>query len=187
MIRVFFGLSLPDSSRASLAAAQTQARSVAAGLDPRWTRPEQMHVTLKFVGGQPESALPRLTEMLTARARDAAPFEATLARVSAFGGGRARVLIVDVETASPLLGELARGLEDDAARLGVERETRSFHAHVTLARFKQPGDPRAVIEAARFEPVTISFREACLYRSELSAAGSRYAIVARCALGQACA
>jgi 2'-5' RNA ligase len=185
MIRVFFGLPLPEASLVALAAAQTRAKSLTTQLEPRWTRPEQMHVTLKFVGGQPEAVLPRLTEMLVTRARAATPFEATLSRVSTFGGERARVLVVDVETASPVLGDLARGLEDDAASLGVARETRDFHAHVTLARFKRPGDPRTVIDAAQLAPVALTFREICLYRSELTPAGSRYAIVATWALGQA--
>ena len=147
----------------ALAAAQTRARSLTTQLEPRWTRPEQMHVTLKFVGGQPEAVLPRLTEMLVTRARAATPFEATLSRVSTFGGERARVLVVDVATASPVLGDLARGLEDDAASLGVARETRDFHAHVTLARFKRPGDPRTVIDAAHSAPVALTFRAICLY------------------------
>ena len=185
MIRVFFALPLPEAALAALSTAQERAKPAAARLGPKWARPEQMHVTLKFLGDQPEEVLPRLAALLASRAGAARPFDATLARVSAFGGQRARVLVVDIETSSGVLGELARGLEDDASTLGVAGETRDFHPHVTLARFKRPGDPRAVIAAAEIEPFGVAFREACLYRSEPTPAGTRYSIVATSRLGQA--
>ena len=184
MSRLFFALPLPEAALIALERAQHEAKPAAARLAPRWTRPEQMHVTLKFLGEQPDTALPGLRAALAARARAACPIEATLARVAAFGGQRARILVAELESQGGGLGQLAAGLEADAAELGVERETRPFVAHVTLARFRHPGDARAVIAAATLEPTAFRFTEACLYRSELSPAGSRYAVIERCPLGE---
>lgn len=186
-LRLFFALPLPEPALETLVAAQARAKPVASRLSPRWTTPEQMHVTLKFLGPMPPDALPLLQEILAARAQAAAPFEGTLSRVTAFGGRRARVLVVELATESPVLAELALGLEDDAAALGVARETRAFRAHVTLARFKHPGDARAAIDAAQIAPVAVSCRELRLYQSELGPNGSRYTLVGAAALGHACA
>lgn len=184
MSRLFFALPLPEAALEAIAGAQHRARSTASPLAPRWTRPEQMHVTLKFLGEQPGEALPRLRAALAARARAAGPIEATVARVAAFGGQRARILVAQVESRGGALAQLAAGLESDAAELGVERETRPFVAHVTLARFRHPGDARAVIAAAELEPTALRFTDACLYRSELTPSGSRYAVIERRLLGQ---
>lgn len=183
-LRLFFALPLPDAALELLAAAQARAKPVAERLDPRWTTREQMHVTLKFLGHLPADALPRLTEIAEARARGAAPFEASLTRVVTFPNDRrARILAVDLETPSPVLAELAQGLEDDAAGLGIEREKRAYRAHATLARFKQPGNARFVIETARIDPVGVECRELRLYRSTLSPKGSRYEVLVTRALG----
>jgi len=183
-LRLFFALPLPAAALEPLLAAQARAKPVASRLSPRWTTPEQMHHTLKFLGPMPAEALPRLQEITAARAAAATPFEATLARVLAFGGERrARVLVVELTTESPVLAELAAGLEDDAASLGVPRETRDFRAHVTLARFKHPGHAGPVIDAAQIEPTTVSCRELRLYQSELTPSGSRYTVLAARALG----
>jgi 2'-5' RNA ligase len=82
-----------------------------------------------------------------------------------------------------VLAELAAGLEDDAAALGVRRETRDYRPHVTLARFKRPGDARAVLGAANIEPLVVECRTARLYRSELGPSGSRYTVLAEQQLG----
>ncbi|MBI3201718.1 MAG: RNA 2',3'-cyclic phosphodiesterase [Myxococcales bacterium] len=184
MNRVFFALPLPGSVLPVLERAQHSVRATAERLTPRWTRPEQMHVTLKFVGDQPDDALPRFAELLRVAAARAEPFTATLARVDAFGGRRARVLVAELDTASPVLARLAAGLEAGSCELGVPGEARPFRVHVTLARFKHPGDARAVIAAADLEPVEVAFREACLLRSELPPTGSRYAVLDRCPLGR---
>lgn len=182
-LRLFFALPLPEAALAPLVEAQARAKPLAARLSPRWTTLEQMHVTLKFLGELPAEALPGLAQIVEARARAAAPFEATLSHVVAFGGRRARVLAVELETASPVLGALVAGLEDDAASLGCARETRPFRAHVTLARFKHPGDARAVVEAARITPAPVALRELCLYQSQLTPTGARYAVVCARSLG----
>jgi len=182
-LRLFFALPLPGTAVDAMLAAQQRARPLASRLAPRWTTPEQMHVTLKFLGSMPPESLPRLLEISEARAGRAAPFDATLARVTAFGGRRARVLVVELSTESPVLAELAAGLEDDVAELGVARETRDFRPHVTLARFKHPGDARDVIDAAAIEPLPVRCEELRLYRSELTPAGSRYSVVSSSALG----
>ncbi len=182
-LRLFFALPLPEAALETLVAAQARAKAVASRLSPRWTKTEQMHVTLKFLGPMPADALPRLEEILATRAAAAQPFDATLSQVTAFGGRRARVLVVELATESPVLAALATGLDEDAAALGVARETRPFRAHVTLARFKHPGDARAVIDAAEVAPVPVSCGELRLYRSELTPSGSRYTPVAARALG----
>ncbi len=183
MNRVFFALPLPESVLPVLERAQESVRAKAQWLAPRWTRPEQMHVTLKFVGDQPDPALPQLAELLRVTAARAEAFTASLSRVEAFGGWRARVLVAELDTTSPVLATLAAGLEAGARELGAPGEARPFRAHVTLARFKHPGDARAVIAAADLEPVEVTFREACLLRSELTPTGSRYTVLERCPLG----
>jgi 2'-5' RNA ligase len=150
----------------------------------RWLSDEQLHVTLKFLGSVPSAALPRLSEALLARARNIPSFEAQAAHLGAFPSpARATVLVVRLTDEHGHLARLASWFEDDAAELGVPREQRSFKAHVTLARLRQPDDVRPLIHALPVETFAMTFDEVRLYASTRHASGSAYSVLAAARLG----
>lgn len=131
-MRLFIAVSLPEDVRAVLAA-------LANGLPgARWVDPDNLHLTLRFLGDVARADAADVDEAL---ARVRAPgFEMTLAGLGHFGAGRkVRALWVGVAR-NPALMYLQERIEQALARAGQPPEGRKFKPHVTLARFKSnPG------------------------------------------------
>lgn len=98
-----------------------------------WTRPEQLHVTLRFLGDVEEERIAPLIERL--RSVQVAPFILPVETVGTFPPGRpARVLWVGVGAGHPRLFQLRQRLDDTLLAFGLALDVRSFHPHITLAR-----------------------------------------------------
>jgi 2'-5' RNA ligase len=101
----------------------------------RWSRPEGMHVTLKFIGNVDASKLDAIRAVLAA-VRSDAPVEMRVRGMGFFPNERRpRVLWSGIE-ASATLPLLAAHTERALEPLGVAREDRNFSPHLTLARLK---------------------------------------------------
>lgn len=143
----------------------------------RWVRPENWHVTVKFLG----RTYPRLVGKVTDASREAAasirPFRVGVDGMGVFPGpGRARVLWVGLVDRDESLPALARALDD---RLVDEfpPEKRGFTPHLTVARFNPPVPVREDVDelaATRFQVEPFRVGELVLYRSHLSPKGARY-------------
>ena len=127
-MRLFLALSLPEPLRERLAALCT-------GLPgARWVAPENLHLTLRFIG-EVDGSQARDLDAALAQVR-AARLAVTLAGVDRFGSGRKlRALWVGVEP-NPELDRLYRKLDHAVRDAGLAPEGRKFKPHVTLARFK---------------------------------------------------
>ena len=140
----------------------------------RWVRPENWHVTVKFMG----RTYPRLVDRVHQACRDAAsrvrPFPVELEGLGVFPRPKsARVFWVGLEDEgglSALASALDRELERD-----FPPEKRPFSAHLTVARLNPPApvDP-AELERSEVEPASFSVGELVLFQSHLSPKGARY-------------
>lgn len=134
MIRLFVGLSLPEEVQASLS-------GLCAGVPgARWEPPENLHITLRFIGevelGQAEDIDGQLSRL------HMPGFAMTLATVDHFGpGDKARALYVGVERNEQLM-RLQSKIENALQRVGMPPESRKFIPHVTLARLNGTPAPR---------------------------------------------
>jgi 2'-5' RNA ligase len=182
-LRLFLALDLPEAHRAEIGrrAVRLEGSLPAA----RWVPPENLHLTLVFLGATEESAVPCLTEALApAFAAAGGPLELRVSGAGTFPPARpARVAWVGIDGGDPLL-DLQRRVAEAAAGCPVlEPERRPFHPHVTLARPRRPWNRRASEDLVRaFEggvggPFPVI--EGVLYRSELSPRGARYTAVER--------
>lgn len=98
-----------------------------------WTRPEQLHVTLRFLGDVDEERIAPLIDRL--RSVSVAPFILPVETVGTFPPGRpARVLWAGVGAGHPRLFQLRQRLDDTLLAFGLPLDVRSFHPHLTLAR-----------------------------------------------------
>jgi 2'-5' RNA ligase len=179
-MRAFIAIDLPEMIRTELQRRQSAFR--AASPDARWTRPEGIHLTLKFLGEISDEQVGKVTEAL----KELGPFENFGVEVKGLGffpdARRPRVFWAGVE-APPPLGELAGRVEDCMERLGFGREGRAYRPHLTLARFKNPRPQPALAELAGRENETSLGRfevsEFFLFESKLSPRGAEYRKVAR--------
>ncbi len=130
---------------------------------------ENYHLTLAFLGAQPEF---RLSAILDAAAGVTPPRgELELSRLGYFT--RARVLWLGPDRTPLALRRDVRGLWDALEPLGIKRERRPFAAHLTLAR------KAGRLPAAPVFPVVWHYRGFVLAESVSGAQGALYKVVAR--------
>jgi len=148
-----------------------------------WVRPENVHLTLKFLGDIREEALNDLCAALEETCRHHTPFDVGLTGLGAFPSARrARILWAGVGAGSERLCSLATDVDAAFAPLGFEREGRPYVPHLTLGRVR--GRP-ASFELSRAS-VNLSFcaRRAELVESTLTEEGAVYRTVEAFALGR---
>jgi 2'-5' RNA ligase len=172
-IRLFAALPLPADTVERLAAWQRRELDAPGA---RLVPPENLHVTLAFLGQRPAAEAGRIVEALREAAHGAAPPLLTVARYRETRSVGMLALDDEGGRAASLAEALADGLE----RLGVyEREARRWLPHVTVLRFRQPPRIRpALPDLGRMSP-----SEAALYHSVLRPTGAQYEILQSVPLG----
>lgn len=184
-MRLFVAVNLPSDIRERLAAAQERLRGAQA--DVSWVRPENIHVTLKFLGETEEKRLDRIRPALLEVARGRAPFTIRVSGLGSFGGRVPRVVWVGVEAGAEPLSGLAKDVEAAMAPLGFPKEKRGFSAHLTLGRVRSPKNAAALLaalgqaDAGPFGTVEVTRFE--LMQSELRPTGSVYTVLEKFPLG----
>jgi RNA 2',3'-cyclic 3'-phosphodiesterase len=179
-LRLFVAADVPDRAKDAVVAAIEPWRDRLPG--GRWVRPENWHVTVKFLG----RTWPRLVEWVHRQCREAAaevrPFRVGLQGLGVFPRPtRARVLWVGLRDEDEGLHALARAVED---RLSSEfpTEKRPFSAHLTVARFDPPvsvGDAAAELAGSPIDTPPFRVGHLTLYRSHLSPKGATYEALER--------
>jgi 2'-5' RNA ligase len=128
-VRLFVAIDPPAEALAALDAELGPTRAVAPhGL--RWTRPEQWHLTLAFLGEVPDELVPGHTSAHAQKVGDA-PKSLRHAGGGSFGD---RVLWVGLAGDVHALRTLAESVAGAARAAGVEAEEKAFRPHLTLAR-----------------------------------------------------
>ena len=99
--------------------------------------PENMHVTLKFLGETDERCVPQLTKVMKDAVDGVSPFEVRLVGTGVFPNLRtARVVWVGMEGAEPFR-DIVKKLEDGCDPMGFGRDKQAFSPHLTLARVRE--------------------------------------------------
>ena len=140
-MRLFVALEVPIEVRDGFAALIKELRAADSSFSKnraRWVRPENLHVTLKFIGhvdsGRADGIRAALGEVRSDRG-----VELRFRGLGFFPNEkRPKVLWVGIE-ASPNLATLANEIDARLHKLGILGETREFAPHLTLARFDPPG------------------------------------------------
>lgn len=159
-----------------------------AAADISWVAEDRLHLTMEFLGEQPESALPALKASLSAAAARHTPVPLMLRGLGAFPNLRApRIVWLGVEP-DPKLELLQHDLAGVCGELGYEREARAFRPHITLGRARrrlEAGAARALATAARAVEYSdiVQARTVDLMESRLLPAGAQYSVVAAMQLG----
>jgi 2'-5' RNA ligase len=142
----------------------------------RWARPENVHLTLKFLGDVREEALDGLSAALGEICAGHAPFDAVLAGLGAFPSARrARILWAGIGAGSDRLRSLAADIDAALAPLGFEREKRPYVPHLTLGRVR--GQPASFDLPSSIEHLGFRARHVELMESALTAEGAIYRTV----------
>ena len=184
-MRLFIAINFPDPLRESLYAAMEPLR--AAAPTARWVDRDRIHLTIKFLGEQPDTVLAPVLEALEGVASRYDPIPMDVGGLNAFPNLRApRVVWVGVHADSKL-ELLQHDIERACEALGHEVDGRAFRPHVTVGRV----EPRE-ISAARLAAAarSVDFRAAPIAESvdlmvsETVDRRPRYRVVGSAVLGR---
>lgn len=173
LVRAFVAVSLPDDVLERL---EEYVNSLRPLFRIRWVRREQMHITLKFLGELEPEVIDDVKEALIPL-KHFEPFRIELDTVGAFPNVRnANVLWLSGSRGAKELGQLSRQVNDALFEgTGLERGTKKFRAHLTIARLKGESLSDGLLNTLGTLPLlNWSCSELFLMRSVLTPQGSIY-------------
>jgi len=144
-----------------------------------WVAPQNLHITLKFLGDISLNGLPELTRALTETVTPMEPFELEFGGCGAFPDLRSpKTLWIGCTNGAKKLEQLAQAVEESVVSLGYSRENRRFSPHLTIGRIKKQANPLEVSKLfesnASQDFGTTLIDEVVLYSSELTRQGPIY-------------
>jgi 2'-5' RNA ligase len=166
--RLFVAIDFPDELKAELLRLQPPS-----GCGVRPTKPEQLHLTLHFLGDA--ELQPAVDALQTV---NSSAFSLAFAGVGKFGSARRETILWAGMVESVELQRLHHEIASALLPTGYQPEPRPFHPHITLARC-QPRTPRTVIDEfltnhAGWHYPEVTVAEIVLYSSVLTPTGSVY-------------
>lgn len=191
-MRLFVALDIEDAIRERITRFIEGIQGFAS--DARWVKPESLHVTLKFIGEQPEAQAEKIKQAL--ETVEGGPMQISFRGYGFFPTLKsARVFWIGIE-AGRELAALAAAIDDRTFALGIAKEDRAYSPHLTLARgpggsgaprrqrhdgpnrvFQRLQEKLAALPSPEFG--TMTARDFFLYQSQLSPKGSKYTKLAR--------
>jgi 2'-5' RNA ligase len=176
-LRSFVAVPLPGAVKTDLAAVAAALARDLPGV--KWSKkPENFHVTMKFLGPVAASRLEALGAALGEAVAEVPRFALELHGFGAFPSSRdAKILFVKIADEQHRLAELAEIVETVSARFGLARDARPFTGHVTMGRSREGVDARAALAPRTDLPVGIAVvDEVHVYESQLGGEGSTYVL-----------
>jgi len=183
-IRTFIAFELPESVISLLAGVQRELKTFR--IRARWVRPENIHLTLKFLGNIHCGEVDKIAALMSDTVQGLAPITLSVRGVGVFPGvKRPRVIWVGLGGQIQLLVEMQRMLDENLAAIGFQKENRAFKGHLTLGRVKQAVNPKLISqiiqEYAGLQSEEFSVNQIFLYKSDLNPSGSVYSKLQRVA------
>jgi len=188
MIRAFIAIDIPDDVRAAVEEAQARLKRAHVGVKISWTKVDNLHLTLQFLGYIEEEVADKIKSGLQFVAGQHRSFDLAVHGAGAFPNeSRARVIWVGFDDVTDRLKALTRAVQQAMQPLGFEAEHREFSAHLTLGRIKVPRPDvaltRAIDSLKNTAFGTLQVEAIHLFESQLHPEGSIYSKLSTHALG----
>jgi RNA 2',3'-cyclic 3'-phosphodiesterase len=139
-VRLFVALQIPDSVRNYYAGLIDELRRLdakASPKKPKWVRPENLHVTLKFIGNTDPAKLDSICAAL-ANVRSPQEIRLHFRGLGFFPNAKRPRVVWGGMEASGNLAPMAHAVDQQIATLVFSAEERAFTPHLTLARLDPP-------------------------------------------------
>ncbi|MFL5244358.1 MAG: RNA 2',3'-cyclic phosphodiesterase [Gemmataceae bacterium] len=182
-LRTFIAVGLDDALRDR--AIGLQEKLAATGAQVKWVEPENLHVTLLFLGEVGERDLVDVCRAVTEACSRQSRFSLSLEGVGCFPNARRpRVIWAGIGEGGQELCDLHDSLEQPLLELGCyRREERHFTPHITLGRVKNEGTNDELVKSLeklhKWKGGVMQAREVLVMSSELTPKGPAYAVMSR--------
>jgi 2'-5' RNA ligase len=135
-MRTFIAIDLPSETKEYLCRLQEELKP--AGADVKWVPPQNIHLTLKFLGELNDKKLPKIENALEEAAGKTSGFSIAVYGLGAFPSlDHPRIIWVGIIKGNAEVSKLAAELEERiAVQAGIPKEKRPFSAHITLGRLR---------------------------------------------------
>ncbi|MBI5682606.1 MAG: RNA 2',3'-cyclic phosphodiesterase [Deltaproteobacteria bacterium] len=152
-----------------------------------WSAPENIHLTLKFLGEVQEVQLDAITTAIKNTCIGINRFELSVNGINGFPNlNSPRVIWLGIKTCGNLLQTIYERLEAVLADLGFEKEKRRFSPHLTLGRIREPDketDFKGILAHVKDAELGEFIADGIvLYKSELNPKGAVYTKLYECPL-----
>jgi len=174
-IRAFLSINLPNEMLDSIRQFQEKVGPEVHGI--RWTRPENCHFTLKFLGETPVDVLPRIEKSLTPLLNELSPFSLELYGVGQFPPrGAPSVIWIGVNKGSSAVAILEQRIREALVENDIHFDKKKFKPHLTIGRAmrKQRASVRALRDYSEHSFGTFEVESFHLMQSTLGQEGSVY-------------
>lgn len=185
--RTFIAVEL--SSSVQRRAADLVERLRVSGARVSWVAPQNMHLTLKFLGDQSDEELAEVCRAVAVAARDIEPFEFCCRGAGAFPNSeRPRTLWIGVREGTAELQAMQQRVDAALKPFGYPREHRQFRPHLTLGRVRAGNVgltelAQLLAQAADWEAGCVAADDVVVFSSLLQREGPTYEVLARYPLG----
>lgn len=178
-MRLFVALVLPDEIKNYLNQIISDLQKADAGV--KWVKPEQIHLTVKFLGETNESKVDSIKNSLDNIAEKQKTINVSLSKLGVFPNlVRPKIIWVGLEGEISALANLADKVSNDFEKFGFEKERRKFKAHLTLGRVKSDRglfELSDLISKYNLSQMQFDFKKLVLYKSVLTPKGPIYSVV----------
>ncbi|MGB9675195.1 MAG: RNA 2',3'-cyclic phosphodiesterase [Candidatus Nanoarchaeia archaeon] len=176
-MRAFIAIALPEGIKAKITELIKEIKNDA--LEAKFVKPEQAHITVKFLGDVPESQINEIKNSLMRFLSTKDCFELNLVGMGHFNK---KVLWIGSENEN-IFSNFAKELDEELSKIGISKERKPFRLHLTLARIKKIKNPTKFYEILtkykkeNFGKIFVS--ELVLIKSDLKRDGPIYTELAK--------
>lgn len=175
-MRTFIAIELEEEIKKSLSEVYAELKK--SDEDIKWVNPQNIHLTLKFLGEVPEQKIPRIAQLLKELAGATKPFTIEIKNIGGFPNLKSpRVIWANLEKGKEELTQLALTIEDALVSLKFPKENRVFSTHFTLGRVRYIKDRQGFqrkVEQIQFPPLSQEVKSIILFKSTLTPKGPIY-------------
>jgi 2'-5' RNA ligase len=176
-LRTFIAIPLSSEIQQFLSQVQDHLKKLDCNI--KWVNPENIHLTLKFLGDVKPKKIDAIKQTLEELAKNMRPINIELTQIGAFPNAKnPHVLWIGIKDDEHQIARFASSVEDNFGKIGFKKEKKPFSPHITLGRIRSPKNIQLLSEAISNYALPVDLKQIAqnitLYKSTLTPAGPIY-------------
>ena len=181
-IRTFIALELDERIRLKIKKIQDHLKNIDA--DITWVKPENIHLTLKFLGNVPGESIEKISDAICQVAKNISSFDLELTNYGYFPKNRSpQVLWINVDEGKDSIKKIAAALASPLEAFCEKVDNKEFSPHITIGRVKSNKNISQLLAEFSKPPASLNetqkVRFVTLFKSDLKSSGPEYTVIKR--------